>query len=71
MSDDECRHGYDPRTCPYCMLKLREKLESLEKENTTLKALIKELHTKIDAKNQTINRLQRDSWDDVTNDRDR
>ena len=53
------------------MLPTVEKATSLEEENAKLKAIIKELHEKVDSKNRIINRLQNDSWDDITYDRDR
>ena len=53
------------------MFNHENKVKDLEEENIKLKAIIKELHEKVDSKNRIINRLQRDSWDDVTSDRDR
>lgn len=44
-------------------------IEKLKEENEKLKAHIRKLNDVIASKNNTINRLQHESWDDVTYDR--
>ena len=48
-----------------------KRIKELEEENAKLRANILKLHDAIDSKDRLINRLQHDSWDDVTYDRDR
>jgi len=73
MPGEKCKHGYYidiVSPCPYCLMEKDKKMKELEEENVKLKAIIKDLHEKVDAKNRVINRLQHDSWDDVTYDRE-
>lgn len=69
-SEELIKNAYEhERTClsnPYII-----QIKSLEEENTKLKLQIRTLNESIASKNRTINKLQYDSWDDVTYGRDR
>ncbi len=49
---------------------LDTEIKTLKEENAKLKTHIQKLNDVIAAKNRTINRLQHESWDDVTYERD-
>ncbi len=69
----QCEGGDACRACQdtECNITLEIKVERLEEENAKLKFHIRKLNDIIASKNNVINRLQHENWDDVTYDRDR
>lgn len=51
--------------------KLKEEVNTLKEENAKLRAIIVKLNDSIASKNRAINKMQYDSWDDVSFERDR
>lgn len=72
-----CGHGKPiDDFCEYCeemggfVLELRETIKKLEEENARLKIAIRNANDKLSTTQRRLYRVQEDSWNDVTPDRD-